>query len=163
MQDIFIQDRHENGCLSILSYFLDWRIQKSPFSFFGLVRLSIFFKISSLEKLEGLHFWGLKRASNWDFWGLPLLEFWFQIWFWSSSLVKVSFDSNMSDAAPLNVCVTGAAGQIAYSLIYIVAKGEVFGANQRINLLLLDIPPMMPVLGGVVMEIQDCAFPLVNG
>ena len=69
----------------------------------------------------------------------------------------------MSDAAPLNVCVTGAAGQIAYSLIYIVAKGEVFGANQRINLLLLDIPPMMPVLGGVVMEIQDCAFPLVNG
>ena len=67
----------------------------------------------------------------------------------------------MSD--PINVCVTGAAGQIAYSLIYIVAKGEVFGSSQRINLLLLDIPPMMPVLEGVVMEIQDCAFPLVNG
>lgn len=68
----------------------------------------------------------------------------------------------MSDAAPINVCVTGAAGQIAYSLIYIVAKGEVFGPNQRINLLLLDIPPMMPVLEGVVMEIQDCAFALVS-
>lgn len=63
---------------------------------------------------------------------------------------------------PINVCVTGAAGQIAYSLIYIVAKGQVFGADQRINLLLLDIPPMMGVLEGVVMEIQDCAFPLVH-
>lgn len=68
----------------------------------------------------------------------------------------------MSAETVINVCVTGAAGQIAYSLIYIVAKGEVFGSSQRINLLLLDIPPMMPVLEGVVMEIQDCAFPLVN-
>ncbi|XP_075241024.1 malate dehydrogenase, cytoplasmic-like [Convolutriloba macropyga] len=65
-------------------------------------------------------------------------------------------------AEPLNVCVTGAAGQIAYSLIYIVAKGEVFGPEQPINFLLLDIPPMMGVLEGVVMEIQDCAFPLVR-
>ena len=64
---------------------------------------------------------------------------------------------------PLNVCVTGAAGQIAYSLIYIVAKGEVFGKDQPINLILLDIQPMMGVLEGVVMEIQDCAFPLVKG
>ncbi len=64
---------------------------------------------------------------------------------------------------PLNVCVTGAAGQIAYSLIYIVAKGEVFGPNRSIKLFLLDIPPMMGVLEGVVMEIQDCAFPLVKG
>ncbi|XP_063716910.1 malate dehydrogenase, cytoplasmic-like [Symsagittifera roscoffensis] len=63
---------------------------------------------------------------------------------------------------PLNVCVTGAAGQIAYSLIYIVAKGEVFGKDQPINLILLDIQPMMGVLEGVVMEIQDCAFPLVK-
>jgi len=65
-------------------------------------------------------------------------------------------------AEPINVCVTGAAGQIAYSLIYIVAKGEVFGPEQPINFLLLDIPPMMGVLEGVVMEIQDCAFPLVR-
>jgi len=63
---------------------------------------------------------------------------------------------------PINVCVTGAAGQIAYSLIYIVAKGEVFGSNQEINLMLLDIQPMMGVLEGVAMEIQDCAFSLVK-
>ena len=66
-------------------------------------------------------------------------------------------------AEPLNVCVTGAPGQIAYSLIYILAKGEVFGPEQPINFLLLDIPPMMGVLEGVVMEIQDCVFPLVRG
>jgi len=63
---------------------------------------------------------------------------------------------------PLNVCITGAAGQIAYSLLYSVAKGDVFGINQKINLFLLDIQPMMGVLGGVCMEIQDCALPLLN-
>merc|ERR1712142_1018427 len=57
---------------------------------------------------------------------------------------------------------TGAAGQIAYSLIYQVASGYVFGNNQPLILHLLDIAPMMMVLGGVVMEIQDCAFPLVR-
>lgn len=59
--------------------------------------------------------------------------------------------------------VTGAAGQIAYSLIYQLAKGDVFGANQPVILHLLDIPPMMGVLQGVVMEIADCALPLVRG
>jgi len=67
----------------------------------------------------------------------------------------------MSDA-PLRVVITGAAGQIAYSLIYQVASGYVFGMNQPLVLHLLDIAPMMGVLGGVVMEIQDCAFPLVT-
>merc|ERR1712106_44839 len=57
---------------------------------------------------------------------------------------------------------TGAAGQIAYSLIYQVASGYVFGMDQPLSLHLLDIAPMMGVLGGVVMEIQDCAFPLVQ-
>lgn len=63
---------------------------------------------------------------------------------------------------PLRVCVTGAAGQIAYSLLYSVAKGDVFGKSQPITLLLLDINPMLPVLDGVVMELQDCAFPLLR-
>jgi len=68
----------------------------------------------------------------------------------------------MSDNSPLRVVITGAAGQIAYSLIYQVASGYVFGDNQPLILHLLDIAPMMGVLGGVVMEIQDCAFPLVR-
>jgi malate dehydrogenase len=65
----------------------------------------------------------------------------------------------MSD--PLRVLVTGAAGQIAYSLLYSVAKGDVFGPNQNISLVLLDIDAMMGVLNGVVMELTDCALPLL--
>ncbi|KAJ9594322.1 hypothetical protein L9F63_014239, partial [Diploptera punctata] len=65
-------------------------------------------------------------------------------------------------SSPIRVVVTGAAGQIAYSLLYQIAKGDVFGADQPLILHLLDIPPMMEVLGGVVMEIMDCALPLVR-
>lgn len=65
-------------------------------------------------------------------------------------------------AEPLRVVVTGAAGQIAYSLLFSVAKGDVFGKNQTLELLLLDIPSMMTALNGVVMELQDCAIPLVK-
>uniref|UniRef100_A0A3B4FMT0 Malate dehydrogenase n=1 Tax=Pundamilia nyererei TaxID=303518 RepID=A0A3B4FMT0_9CICH len=60
------------------------------------------------------------------------------------------------------VLVTGAAGQIAYSLLFSIAKGDVFGQDQPIILLLLDITPMLPVLEGVVMELQDCALPLLK-
>lgn len=62
----------------------------------------------------------------------------------------------------LRVVVTGAAGQIAYSLLYQIASGGVFGPNQPLALHLLDIPPMMEVLRGVVMELEDCALPLVH-
>lgn len=64
---------------------------------------------------------------------------------------------------PLKVLITGSAGQIAYSLIPIVARGDVFGKDQPIILHLLDIPPMKTVLDGVVMEIEDCSFPLLRG
>jgi len=63
---------------------------------------------------------------------------------------------------PLRVLITGAAGQIAYSLLYSIAKGDVFGANQPIALHLLDIEVMDNVLKGVVMELQDCALPLLT-
>ncbi|XKL65911.1 hypothetical protein PGB90_009331 [Kerria lacca] len=63
---------------------------------------------------------------------------------------------------PIRVLITGAAGQIAYSLILQVAKGDVFGSSQPVILHLLDITPMMGVLEGVVMEIEDCALPLVK-
>jgi malate dehydrogenase len=64
---------------------------------------------------------------------------------------------------PIKVLITGSAGQIAYSLIPIVARGDVFGKDQPIILHLLDIPPMKTVLDGVVMEIEDCSFPLLRG
>uniref|UniRef100_A0A8D3E8I1 Malate dehydrogenase n=1 Tax=Scophthalmus maximus TaxID=52904 RepID=A0A8D3E8I1_SCOMX len=64
--------------------------------------------------------------------------------------------------SPIRVLVTGAAGQIAYSLLFSIAKGDVFGKDQPIALLLLDITPMLPVLDGVVMELQDCALPLLR-
>ena len=68
----------------------------------------------------------------------------------------------MAEKEPIRVVITGAAGQIGYSLIYMVSSGYVFGADQPVILNLLDIAPMMGVLGGVVMEIADCAFPLVK-
>jgi len=68
----------------------------------------------------------------------------------------------MAGKAPLRVVVTGAAGQIGYSLLYQIASGYVFGEDQPLILHLLDIAPMMGVLNGVVMEIQDCAMPLVK-
>merc|ERR1712109_370991 len=69
--------------------------------------------------------------------------------------------SNMSE--PIRVVVTGAAGQIGYSLLYMISSGYVFGPDQPVILHLLDITPMMGVLGGVCMEIDDCAMPLVKG
>jgi len=64
--------------------------------------------------------------------------------------------------ADIKVLITGAAGQIAYSLLYSVAKGDVFGNDKTISLVLLDITPMMGVLNGVVMEMKDCALPLLK-
>jgi len=62
-------------------------------------------------------------------------------------------------AEELKVLVTGAAGQIAYSLLFSMAKGDVFGVEQNLHLVLLDIPPMAKALEGVCMELQDCALP----
>lgn len=65
-------------------------------------------------------------------------------------------------AEPVRVCVTGAAGQIGYSLVYMVGSGAVFGPETPVILHLLDITPMMNVLNGVCMEISDCALPCVR-
>src|SRR6202140_2398532 len=64
---------------------------------------------------------------------------------------------------PIKVAVTGAAGQIGYALIFRIAAGEIFGADQPVQLQLIEIPPVLEALGGVVMELQDCAFPLLRG
>ncbi len=63
---------------------------------------------------------------------------------------------------PVNVAITGAAGQIGYALAFRVASGAMLGADQPINLHLLEITPALPTLGGVVMELNDCAFPTLN-
>mmetsp|Transcript_37720 Transcript_37720/g.62014 ORF Transcript_37720/g.62014 Transcript_37720/m.62014 type:complete len:327 (+) Transcript_37720:99-1079(+) len=62
----------------------------------------------------------------------------------------------------VRVCVTGAAGQIGYSLLPLLATGQVFGANQKVVLQLLEITPVLPALEGVRMELDDCAYPLVD-
>ena len=64
---------------------------------------------------------------------------------------------------PIRVAVTGAAGQIGYSLLFRIASGAMFGPSQPVILHLLEIEPALPALGGVVMELDDCAFPLLKG
>ena len=64
--------------------------------------------------------------------------------------------------APITVAVTGAAGQIAYSLLFRIASGTMLGPDQPVNLRLIEIEPAMQALQGVVMELNDCAFPLLN-
>jgi len=65
--------------------------------------------------------------------------------------------------APVRVAVTGAAGQISYSLLFRIASGEMLGKDQPVILQLLEITPALGALQGVVMELDDCAFPLVHG
>lgn len=64
--------------------------------------------------------------------------------------------------APVTVTVTGAAGQIAYSLLFRIASGTMLGPDQPVNLRLIEIEPAMAALQGVVMELNDGAFPLLN-
>jgi malate dehydrogenase len=64
---------------------------------------------------------------------------------------------------PVRVAVTGAAGQIGYSLVFRIASGQLLGPGQPIDLRLLEIPQAMPALEGVAMELVDCAFPLLEG
>ena len=65
--------------------------------------------------------------------------------------------------SPVRVTVTGAAGQISYSLLFRIAAGEMLGPNQPVILQMLEITPALDALKGVAMELEDCAFPLVAG
>ena len=64
---------------------------------------------------------------------------------------------------PMRVAVTGSGGQIGYSLLFRIASGEMLGPDQPVILQLYDITPSLPVVRGVVMELDDCAFPLLQG
>ncbi|MCP4332449.1 MAG: malate dehydrogenase [Gammaproteobacteria bacterium] len=65
--------------------------------------------------------------------------------------------------APVRVTITGAAGQIGYQLAFRIASGQMLGNDQAVILQLLEIPPALPALHGVVMELSDCAFPTLAG
>lgn len=65
-------------------------------------------------------------------------------------------------STPLRIAVTGAAGQIGYALVFRIASGAMLGPDQPVVLQLLEIPPAMDALRGVVMELDDCAFPLLD-
>lgn len=64
---------------------------------------------------------------------------------------------------PVRVAITGAAGNIGYALAFRIAAGDMLGTDQPVILQLLEIPPALPALQGVVMELNDCAFPLLAG
>jgi malate dehydrogenase len=64
---------------------------------------------------------------------------------------------------PIRVAVTGAAGQIGYSLLFRIAAGEMLGSDTPVILQMLEIEPALPALEGVAMELDDCAFPLLSG
>src|SRR5213595_1950490 len=68
----------------------------------------------------------------------------------------------MPAKAPVRVAITGAAGQIGYALLFRVASGSMLGPDQPVILQLKEITPAMNALKGVVMELEDCAFPLVH-
>ena len=65
--------------------------------------------------------------------------------------------------SPITVAVTGGAGQIGYSLLFSIARGAVFGPDQPVRLNVLEIPPAMKVVEGVALELEDCAFGLLDG
>jgi malate dehydrogenase len=63
---------------------------------------------------------------------------------------------------PIRIAVTGAGGQIGYALLFRLASGAAFGSQQPVALQLLEITPALPALGGTLMELEDCAFPLLT-
>ena len=78
-------------------------------------------------------------------------------------LIQLNSHKNNEYNSPIRVAVTGAAGQIGYSLLFRIASGAMFGPDQPVILHLIEIEPALPALQGVVMELDDCAFPLLKG
>ena len=70
-----------------------------------------------------------------------------------------TFMANCAMKTPIKVAVTGAAGNIGYALLFRIASGQMFGTDQPLRLHLIEIPAMLGALEGVVMELDDCAFP----
>jgi hypothetical protein len=79
-----------------------------------------------------------------------------------SRFIWVDLWQRISMTSPLKIAVTGAAGQIGYSLLFRIASGQMFGPDLPVALHLIEIPAALNALDGVVMELQDCAFPLLH-
>jgi malate dehydrogenase len=77
-------------------------------------------------------------------------------------MVPTTTEGAQNMTQPIRVAVTGAAGQIGYSLLFRIASGSLFGPDQPVALNLIEIEPAMDALRGVVMELDDCAFPLLT-
>jgi len=80
----------------------------------------------------------------------------------ASALLSNTFVANCIMKTPIKVAVTGAAGQIGYALLFRIASGQMFGPDQPLILHLIEIPAAVGALDGVVMELHDCAFPLLE-
>ena len=112
---------------------------------------------------------GLRRGSNQLFSRLARsVSLLLKIFFRNVGVYCARFDQpqqrrSVSVTEPLRIAVTGAAGNIGYSLLFRLAAGDCYGADQPIILQLLEIPPAMGALEGVGMELEDAAFPLLKG
>src|SRR5271154_1282202 len=82
------------------------------------------------------------------------------LWSWIEARLSRKGASTMT--TPIRVAVTGAGGQIGYALLFRLASGAAFGTQQPVALQLLEITPALPALGGTLMELEDCAFPLLH-
>src|SRR6516162_8084540 len=80
----------------------------------------------------------------------------------ASALPSKLFMANCIMKTPIKVAVTGAAGQIGYALLFRIASGQMFGPEQPLRLHLIEIPAILGALEGGVMEVDDCAFPLLE-
>ena len=78
------------------------------------------------------------------------------------ALLNKMFMANCAMKTPIKVAVTGAAGHIGYALLFRIASGQMFGPDQPLRLHLIEIPAVLGALEGVVMELDDCAFPLLE-
>jgi len=78
------------------------------------------------------------------------------------ALLNEMFMANCAMKTPITVAVTGAAGHIGYALLFRIASGQMFGPDQPLRLHLIEIPAVLGALEGVVMELDDCAFPLLE-
>src|SRR5579864_8494972 len=79
----------------------------------------------------------------------------------SDSGCSTAFSGPRTMTAPIRIAVTGAGGQIGYALVFRIASGAVFGPDRPVALSLLEITPALPSLNGTLMELEDCAFPLL--
>ena len=122
-----------------------WAKEAGAIARIAAARTSFMFVIS----VHTTRFWNFFKPRNLANFILSTLEFGFTIF------------QNMTKT-PIHVAVTGAAGAIGYAILFRLASGEVFGQDQPLVLHLVDIEAAVPVMGGVILELEDCASPVLQ-